>query len=207
MAYNGLWHASFTVSNMEASLELLDAKIALLRTMQNQSYPDNSQVTPVFRDSENLLHTLLSQVEREIRITQERTSLRAMPAFDQAEPDAPLLPATIAEPDLVGQLFDLDCLLPGPFFFSFTFQFFLAFAEFVERADQLLILKLYFGKRILRNLRFKLSGNVSNNAIDYKFAAPDGFADDDNGSCVTGGNIKLVHQAAHAHQSHAHSGL
>lgn len=108
-AQTALTTAQQNVANMEASLELLDAKIGLLQTLQTQ--PDrfargSSATAGYLADTEGLLDTLVGEVEREIRIAQERSTIqRSTPLGSEAE--APLPSANGA---LVDQLYTLSGL-------------------------------------------------------------------------------------------------
>jgi hypothetical protein len=94
------------VANMRASLDLLDARFALLRLLQNQpaGLPGQSNAAAaVLADAETLVQSLLDEVEREVRIADERSRLQS-----QQTPglDAPL--PTIADEELVNQLYTLS---------------------------------------------------------------------------------------------------
>jgi len=77
-AQSALLAAQQNVANMEAALELLDAKISLLQALQAQpelvrvSAPD---IAGTLTETESLMTGLLDEVEREIRIARDRTKL------------------------------------------------------------------------------------------------------------------------------------
>lgn len=78
-AQSALLAAKQNVANMEAALELLEAKMGLLASLQAQ--PDlvsvnDPDVAGTLTETENLMDSLLDEVEREIRIARERSELR-----------------------------------------------------------------------------------------------------------------------------------
>lgn len=94
------------VANMRASLDLLEAKFALLRLLRTQ--PDampgqRDNVNVVLTDAETLVQNLLGEVEREIQIAGERSQLHAQAAAGLSEP----LPQ-IDDEELVNRLYDLS---------------------------------------------------------------------------------------------------
>lgn len=94
------------VANMRASLDLLDAKFAHLRLLQSQpaALPGSSSAAAtVLADAETLVQSLLTEVEREVRIADERSRLQT-----QQTPglDAPL--PTVVDEELVNQLYTLS---------------------------------------------------------------------------------------------------
>jgi hypothetical protein len=94
------------VANMRASLDLLDAKFAHLRLLQSQpaALPGaNNAAATVLADAETLVQSLLTEVEREVRIADERGRLQAQQA---AGLDAPL--PTVADEELITQLYALS---------------------------------------------------------------------------------------------------
>ncbi len=96
-------------AKMAASLELLDAKIALLQALKSQPENirvSNPQVDNAVADTENLLDTLLEEVERELGIARAREKLQRAPV--QNESSLPPLPAV--NDDLVDQLYSLSDL-------------------------------------------------------------------------------------------------
>lgn len=94
------------VANMRAALDLLDAKFAHLRLLQSQptAMPGSSSAAAtVLADAETLVQSLLTEVEREVRIADERSRLQTQQAPGL---DAPL--PTVADEELVNQLYTLS---------------------------------------------------------------------------------------------------
>lgn len=94
------------VANMRASLDLLDARFAHLRLLQNQpsALPGQSNAAAaVLADAETLVQSLLNEVEREVRIADERGRLQSQQAPGL---DAPL--PTVVDEELVNQLYTLS---------------------------------------------------------------------------------------------------
>lgn len=104
-AESALRVAQQNVANMRASLELLDAKLALLAALQAEPTAfvgQNVTVDTVLGDTESLVQSLMDEVEREIRIAEERGSVQRRNAGDAATP----LPDFETD-DLAGRLFAL----------------------------------------------------------------------------------------------------
>ncbi|HAJ34394.1 MAG TPA: hypothetical protein DCL15_01695 [Chloroflexi bacterium] len=94
------------IANMRAALDLLDAKFAHLRLLQSQptAMPGSSSAAAtVLADAETLVQSLLTEVEREVRIADERSRLQTQQAPGL---DAPL--PTVADEELVNQLYTLS---------------------------------------------------------------------------------------------------
>lgn len=93
------------VANMYASLELLDAKLALLAALQAQPTAftgGNVSVDSVLNDTESLIQSLLDEVEREVRMAEERNDVQYQAA---ANDDTPL--PEVAADDLAERLYML----------------------------------------------------------------------------------------------------
>jgi len=105
-AETSLGLARQNVANMRASLDLLDAKFALLRLLRSQpaAMPgQGGRVDIVLSDAETLVSNLLGEVEREIRIADERSQLHVQAASGLDEP----LPE-ISDAELVNRLYALS---------------------------------------------------------------------------------------------------
>lgn len=96
----GLRVAQQNVANMQASLELLDAKLALLQALDAEPAAFNGRsvtVDTVLDDTENLIATLMEDVEREIRLAEERSNVHGRSLVDVNSPLPELEANALAE--------------------------------------------------------------------------------------------------------------
>ncbi|MCB9139689.1 MAG: hypothetical protein H6642_15210 [Caldilineaceae bacterium] len=104
-AERALRMARQNVANLQASLELLDAKLALLAALEAEPAAFAAQgvtADTVLNDAEEIISSLTDEVEREIRLAQERNAVRQQTTVDLDEP----LPELKTD-DLVERLFTL----------------------------------------------------------------------------------------------------
>lgn len=104
-AESALRMAQQNVANLHASLELLDAKLALLTALQAEPAAFAGQgvtVDSVLSDTEALIQSLMDEVEREIRLAEERSAVQRQTTVDLTGP----LPELETD-DLADRLFAL----------------------------------------------------------------------------------------------------